>query len=73
MRNSLQDQMLRAGLVDTKKLKESNRAKDKQKKQAGKNAAELDAERRLAQQALRDKAEADRALGLSVDFFRKYL
>lgn len=62
MRNSLQDQLLKAGLVDAKKLKESNRAKDKQKKQAGKNAAELEAERRLAEQALREKAEADRAL-----------
>lgn len=62
MRNSLQDQLLKAGLVDAKKLKDSNRAKDKQKKQAGKNAAELDAQKRLAEQALRDKAEADRAL-----------
>lgn len=62
MRNSLQDQLLKAGLVDAKKLKESNRAKDKQKKQAGRNAAEPDAQKRLAEQALRDKAEADRAL-----------
>ncbi len=62
MRNSLQDQLLKAGLVDAKKIKESNRASDKQKKQAGRNAAELDAQRRLAEQALRDKAEADRAL-----------
>ena len=36
MRNSLQDQLLKAGLVDAKKLKESNRASDKQKRQAGK-------------------------------------
>lgn len=62
MRNSLQDQLLKAGLVDAKTLKDSNRAKDKQKKRAGRNAAELDAERRLAEQALREKAEADRAL-----------
>lgn len=60
MRNSLQDQLLKSGLVNEKKIKEANRAKDKQKKQAGKSTAQLDQERRLAEQALRDKAEADR-------------
>jgi hypothetical protein len=62
MRNSLQDQLLKSGLVNEKKIKEANRAKDKQKKQAGKSAAQLHEERRQAEQALRDKAEADRAL-----------
>lgn len=62
MRNSLQDQLLKSGLVNEKKIKEANRARDKQKKQAGKSAAQPEQERRHAQQALRDKAEADRAL-----------
>ena len=62
MRNSLQDQLLKSGLVNEKKLKDANRAKSKQAKQAGKNAAQLDEERRLAAQALRDKADGDRML-----------
>ncbi|MBK6583358.1 MAG: DUF2058 domain-containing protein [Gammaproteobacteria bacterium] len=62
MRNSLQDQLLKSGLVNEKKLKDANRAKSKQAKQAGKNAAQLDEERRLAAQALRDKADGDRIL-----------
>lgn len=62
MRNSLQDQLLKSGLVNEKKLKEASRAKSKQIRQAGKNAAQLDEERRLAEQALRAKADSDRLL-----------
>jgi hypothetical protein len=62
MRNSLQDQLLKARLANEKKIKQANREKDKQKKQAGKQAATQDAERQLAEQALRDKAERDRKL-----------
>jgi uncharacterized protein YaiL (DUF2058 family) len=62
MRNSLQDQLLKSGLVDEKKLKDANRALSKQKKQGGKNAPQPHEERLLAEQALRDKARADREL-----------
>ncbi len=62
MRNSLQDQLLKSGLVNEKKLKDASRAKSKQLKQAGKNTAQLDDERRLAERALRDKADSDRML-----------
>jgi uncharacterized protein len=62
MRNSLQDQLLRSGLVDEKKIKEANRVKTKQKKQAGKNAGELAEEQRLARQTLEEKAQSDREL-----------
>lgn len=60
MRNSLQDQLLKAGLTNEKKIKQANREKDKQKKQEGRHAS--DEERRLAAQALREKAERDRQL-----------
>lgn len=60
VRNSLQDQLLKAGLADAKKIKEANRVKDKQNKQAGRKAP--DEERRLAEQALRDKSQRDREL-----------
>jgi len=62
MRNSLQDQLLRSGLVDAKKIKEANRALSKQKKQAGKNASELAEEQRLARETLEAKARSDREL-----------
>lgn len=63
MRNSLQDQLLKSGLVDERKIKDANRARDKHKKQVGKkNAAELDAERRLAEATLAAKADNDREL-----------
>lgn len=62
MRNSLQDQLLKAGLADARKIKEANRQKDKQKKQTGKHSGAEDEQRRVAEQALRDKAEADREL-----------
>ena len=62
MRNSLQDQLLKSGLVDSKKIKEANRVKDKQKKQAGRNTAQFDEQRRAAEQALRGKAQSDREL-----------
>lgn len=64
MRNSLQDQLLKAGLANEKKIKQANREKDKQKKQQGKHATALDSERQLAEQALRDKAERDRELAV---------
>lgn len=63
MRNALQEQLLKAGLTSEKKLKEQAHAKHKQKKQAGKGAAESLSEDKLAaQQALQEKAERDRLL-----------
>jgi uncharacterized protein YaiL (DUF2058 family) len=64
MRNSLQDQLLKAGLANEKKIKQANREKDKQKRQQGKHSSTLDTERELAEQALRDKAERDRELAV---------
>jgi hypothetical protein len=61
--NSLQDQLLKAGLVDQHKLKQSRSSQHKQSKQAGKRGPQVDAETRLAAERARaDKAERDREL-----------
>lgn len=62
MRNSLQDQLLKSGLVSDKKLKEAHREKKKEKKQAGKGAVLVDEAAELAKAALQEKALRDREL-----------
>ncbi len=63
MRNALTDQLLKAGLVDKKKLKGVKQAKHKQQEQRRKKTAAPDDEvRREAQQAQADKAARDREL-----------
>lgn len=60
---SLQDQLLKAGLVDAKKAKQADKAKRKQKKVARKTKEELVDETKVqAQQARAEKAERDRQL-----------
>lgn len=63
MANAFQDQLLKAGLVDSKKVKQANREKHKQvKQQQHANAATTDAAKLQAQQASAQKAERDREL-----------
>jgi len=61
---SLQDQLLKAGLVDTKKAKKVKQQKRKQAKQERKGLAEPEVEssRSQAEQALQEKAQRDREL-----------
>lgn len=64
MGNSFQDQFLKAGLVDKKKVKQTKKAKyDKQRKQT---TDEADEAKRLAQQATAEKAERDRELNARI-------
>lgn len=64
MGNSLQDQLLKAGLVDEQKLRQARSSKRKQVKQGGKGAkGGVSAEaREAAERARREKLERDRAL-----------
>ena len=63
MANSLQDQLLKAGLADKKKLKQVSKDKRKQKKQQRHNQeAALDEVKIQAQQALEEKARRSREL-----------
>jgi len=62
---SLQDQLLKAGLVDKKKAHKINKTKNKQVKQKQKNKIETTNETKLAaQQAQAEKVERDRQLNL---------
>ncbi|MEH6548914.1 MAG: DUF2058 domain-containing protein [Pseudomonadales bacterium] len=62
---SLQDQLLKAGLVDKKKAKQADKDKRKQKKVQRKSKEGLvDETKQQAQQALADKAQRDRELAL---------
>ena len=62
---SLQDQLLKAGLVDKKKAHKINKTKNKQVKQKQKNRIETTDETKLAtQQAQAEKVERDRQLNL---------
>ncbi|MBD3670549.1 MAG: DUF2058 domain-containing protein [Gammaproteobacteria bacterium] len=64
MANSFQDQFLKAGLVDKKKVKQAKKSKyDKQRKQT---SDEGDEAKRLAQQAMAEKAERDRELNARI-------
>ena len=61
--NSLQDQLLKAGLIDEQRLKESRSSKRKVVKQTGKRRPEVgDEARRAAERARAEKAERDRDL-----------
>lgn len=62
MSNSLQNQLLKMGLVDEKKVKQVKKEKHKQARQQGKKAAVVDEAKRLAQQVAAQKAERDREL-----------
>jgi uncharacterized protein YaiL (DUF2058 family) len=62
---SLQDQLLKAGLIDKKKAHKINKTKNKQVKQKQKNKIETTDETKLAaQQAQAEKVERDRQLNL---------
>ncbi len=61
MVKSLQDQLLNAGLVDEKKLKETQKQKRKQKKQKKGHVA-VDEVKLRAQEAVKEKAERARQL-----------
>lgn len=62
---SLQDQLLKAGLIDDKKAKKIKKAKHKQVQQKRKNkTATLDESKLAAQKAQTEKAEHDRELNL---------
>lgn len=62
---SLQDQLLKAGLVDKKKASEVRKAKQKQAKQQRKGQAQAaDGTKQAAKEAQRAQAERDRQLNL---------
>lgn len=68
MVKSLQDQLLKAGLVDDKKLKQAKQAKKKQKKQQRKSGTEaLDENKQAVQQSRAEKVERDRELNRQRD------
>lgn len=68
MVNSLQDQLLKAGLVDSKKVSAANKDKRKQEKQERKHKIEtVDETKESVQQALLEKAERDRQLNFQRD------
>jgi hypothetical protein len=61
--NSLQDQLLKAGLVDEQRLKDARSTKHKQAKQGAQRRAPVDNEaRQAAERARREKIERDREL-----------
>lgn len=64
MRSTLQDQLLKAGLVDEKAVKQARKDKQAQQQKKAKNQRhiETDETRLLAQKALAEKAERDRLL-----------
>jgi uncharacterized protein len=68
MVNSLQDQLLKAGLVGEKQVKSFNKDKKKQEKQQRKHRIETVDENKLQiQQAAQEKAERDRQLNFQRD------
>jgi uncharacterized protein YaiL (DUF2058 family) len=66
MANSFQDQLLKAGLVDDKKLKKVKKESYKKKKQIGKGGVPESESKRLAQKAIAEKAERDRQLNKKI-------
>lgn len=62
MSNSLQDQLLKAGLVDKQKAKALKKEKNKSQKKLPKGTVEIDEARLAVQQAMKDKTEKDREL-----------
>ena len=68
MANSLQDQLLKAGLVDSKKVSAANKDKRKQEKQQRKHKIEtVDETRESVQKAQQEKLERDRQLNFQRD------
>lgn len=68
MVSSLQDQLLKAGLVDSKKVSAANKEKRKQEKQERKHKIEtVDETKESVQQALLEKSERDRQLNFQRD------
>ena len=68
MANSLQDQLLKAGLVDGKKIKQAKQAKKKQKKQQRQSGTEvIDENKQAAQKSRAEKAGRDRELNRQRD------
>ncbi len=59
---SLQDQLLKAGIVDKKKVKEIKKEQRKQAKQQPKGHAQLDEAKEQAKLALEKKSEQDRQM-----------
>ncbi|WP_323814488.1 DUF2058 domain-containing protein [Cellvibrio sp. NN19] len=65
---SLQDQLLKAGLIDTKKAKQANKEKRKENNVARRsNEEKVDEVKQSAEQARLDKAERDRELNRQRD------
>lgn len=62
MANAFQDQLLKAGLVDGKKVKKAKKDKYNKTKQQGKKAVVEDESKLLAKKAMAEKAERDREL-----------
>jgi hypothetical protein len=61
--NSLQDQLLKAGLIDEQRLRQARSTKHKKAKHGGRRGlAADDAARQAAERARREKAERDREL-----------
>lgn len=59
---SLQEQLLKAGIVDKKKAKQAEQEKRKKNKQANKGQPQKDETKELAKQALAEKSARDREL-----------
>jgi uncharacterized protein YaiL (DUF2058 family) len=62
MGNAFQDQLLKAGLVTKQQVNKAQSAKHKKKKQQSKKDKSVDESTLKAQQALKEKAEHDKAL-----------
>lgn len=62
MSKSLQDQLLKAGLIDKKKVQAINTEQRQQKRQQPKGSAVVDESKFAVQQAAQEKAERDREL-----------
>lgn len=64
MRNTLQDQLLKAGLVDEKSIKQAKKEQHASQQKVAKNKRHVEADevKLAAQKALADKAEHDRLL-----------
>lgn len=62
MKNALQDQLLKAGLADEKKLKSFNKEKHRQKKQAGKKYRPTNETAAQVEQQRQEKIARDREL-----------
>ncbi|MCK9502854.1 MAG: DUF2058 domain-containing protein [Porticoccaceae bacterium] len=61
---SLQDQLLKAGVVDNKKVKQIKHEKHKQTKQQARGSGAVDETKELAKRALAEKAARDREINL---------